>query len=96
MFNINSVEINEQLDTWNIYEDNFEFNYPSEDEEILTIDDDLSSTITNIESYTTEDAGHDEEILPFTLDETALKSYIIMITMKIKSIGKTFILKKKI
>jgi hypothetical protein len=57
-----------------MYEDNFEFNFPNEDEEILIVDDDLSSTITNLESYTTESTSvsNSEEIL-LSLDESALE-----------------------
>ena len=53
-----SIEINEQLGSWSIYEDDFEFDYPNKDEEILMLDDDLSSTITNVESYATESTSH--------------------------------------
>jgi len=55
-----------------MYKDNFEFNFPNEDEEILIVDDDLSSTITNLESYTTESTSNSEEIL-LNLDESALE-----------------------
>ena len=48
------------------------FNYLNK-EEILILDDDLSSTITNPESYFTESNSYKEEILLFTIDKIALE-----------------------
>jgi len=67
------IEINKQFDTWSIDDDNFKINYQNEDKKILILDDDLSSTITNSESYFTESNSYKEEILPFTIDKIALK-----------------------
>ena len=57
-------------DAWSIDEDIFEFNYLNEDD-VSTLDNELSSTATILDSYTTENTS--EEILPFTLDETVLE-----------------------
>ena len=68
-----SIEINKQFDVWSIDNDNFKINYQNEDEKILILDDDLSSIITNPESYFTESNSYKEEILPFIIDKITLE-----------------------
>ncbi len=54
------------------HNNDFEYNYLSEDEDLLTLDDDFSFTTIILGSYIMENTI--EEILLFTLDEIALQN----------------------
>ncbi len=77
-----------ETNIWNnvlISDDDFEFNSDNEENiDILSIDDDNLSTITNIGSSVPESIGHDVEILLFTIDKTAFQK-----------IQESFLLKEK-
>ncbi|CAG8510723.1 2851_t:CDS:1, partial [Funneliformis mosseae] len=64
-------------DTWkNVFidEDDFEYNYLNKEDNITNLDNDnLSSIISNINSYTTESTSYNKEILPFILNEIVLE-----------------------